>query len=50
MIPAYVMQDLRMKAAATEGKPISVLAASAIVLLWIAGAALLAWMFLFDRA
>jgi uncharacterized membrane protein YkvA (DUF1232 family) len=43
MIPACVMQDLRMKAAAKEGKPISVLAASVIVLLWIAGAALLAW-------
>jgi hypothetical protein len=42
-VPAEILADLRAEAARRSARPISRLGAAAIVALWLAGAALLAW-------
>jgi uncharacterized membrane protein YkvA (DUF1232 family) len=45
LIPPALMAEFRAAAAARAGRPVSYAAAAAIVALWLAGAALLAWWF-----
>jgi hypothetical protein len=45
LIPALLMAEFRAAAATREGKPVSRAGLLAIVVLWIAGAALVGWWF-----
>ena len=50
LVPEALMAEFRAAAAAREGRPRSRAAAAVVILAWLAGAALLLWLFWPDRA
>ncbi len=50
LVPATLMDEFRQEATRREGRPISRTGAAAVIGLWLAAAAWLAWLFWPDRA